>query len=66
MPVLWSPEMKDQRQALARDVEKRLKLLDEYERIRHEKTGETDGTEEEIGSEDSPDVSPSTQFFLTE
>lgn len=57
--------MKDQHQALAQDLEKRLKFLDEYKRIRDEETGETDGTEEEINGEESQDVSPSTQFFLT-
>jgi hypothetical protein len=57
--------MKDQHQASAQDVEKRLKFLDEYKRIRDEETGETDGTEEEKDGEESQDVSPSTQFFLT-
>jgi hypothetical protein len=57
--------MKDQHQASAQDLEKRLKFLDEYKRIRDEETGETDGTEEEINGEESQDVSPSTQFFLT-
>jgi len=65
MPILWSPNMKDQHQASAQDLEKRLKFLDEYKRIRDEETGETDGTEEEINGEESQDVSPSTQFFLT-
>jgi hypothetical protein len=57
--------MKDQHQASAHDLEKRLKFLDEYKRIRDEETGETDGTEEEKDGEESQDVSPSTQFFLT-
>jgi len=57
--------MKDQQQASAQDLEKRLKFLDEYKRIRDEETGETDGTEEEINGEESQDVSPCTQFFLT-
>jgi hypothetical protein len=57
--------MKDQHQASAQDVEKRLKFLDEYKRIRDEETGETDGTEEEKDGEESQDVSPSMQFFLT-
>ena len=57
--------MKDQQQASAQDLEKRLKFLDEHKRIRDEETGETDGTEEEINGEESQDVSPSTQFFLT-
>jgi hypothetical protein len=57
--------MKDQHQASAQDLEKRLKFLDEYKRIRDEETGETDGTEEEKDGEESQEVSPSTQFFLT-
>jgi hypothetical protein len=57
--------MKDQHQASVQDLEKRLKFLDEYKRIRDEETGETDGTEEEKDGEESQDVSPSTQFFLT-
>jgi hypothetical protein len=61
MPILWSPNMKDQHQASAQDLEKRLKFLDEY----NEETGETNGTEEEKDSETPQDVSPSTQFFLT-
>jgi len=65
MPILWSPNMKDQHQASAQDLEKRLRFLDEYKRIRDEETGETDGTEEEKNGEESQDVSPSTQFFLT-
>jgi hypothetical protein len=65
MPILWSPNMKDQHQASAQDLEKRLKFLDEYKRIRDEETGETDGTEEEKDGEEFQDVSPSAQFFLT-
>jgi hypothetical protein len=65
MPILWSQNMKDQHQASAQDLEKRLKFLDEYKRIRDEETGETDGTEEEKDGEESQDVSPSMQFFLT-
>ena len=57
--------MKDQHQASAQDLEKRLRFLDEYKRIRDEETGKTDGTEEEKNGEESQDVSPSTQFFLT-
>jgi hypothetical protein len=57
--------MKDQHQASAQDLEKKLNFLDEYTRIREEETGETEGTEEEKDGEESQDVSPSTQFFLT-
>ena len=65
MLVLWSMEMKHQHLASAQDLEKRLRFLDEYKRIRDEETGETDGTEEERDGEESQDVSPSMQFFLT-
>jgi len=65
MPVLWSTDMKLQYQASVQDLEKRLRFLDEYKRIRDEDTGETDGNEAEKDGEESQDVSPSTQFFLT-
>jgi hypothetical protein len=65
MPVLWSPDMKHQHQASAQDLEKRLKFLDEYKRTRDEETGATDGNKQEKDGEESQDVSPSTQFFLT-
>ena len=65
MPVLWSSDMKNQHQASAQDLEKRLKFLDDYKRIRDEETGATDGNEEEKDGEESQDVSPSAQFFLT-
>jgi len=57
--------MKDQHQASAQDLEKRLRFLDEYKRIRGEETGATDGNEDEKDGEESQDISPSTQFFLT-
>ena len=57
--------MKYQHQASAQDLEKRLRLLDEYRRIRDEETGATDGNEDERDGEESQDVSPSAQFFLT-
>jgi hypothetical protein len=65
MPILWSPDMKDQHQSSTQDLEKRLRFLDEYKRTRDEETGATNGNEEENDGEDSQDVSPSTQFFLT-
>ena len=65
MPVSWSSDMKHQYQASAQDLEKRLKFLDEYKRTRDEETGATDGTEDEKDGEESQDVSPSAQFFLT-
>lgn len=57
--------MKDQHQASAQHLEKRLKFLDEYKRTRGEDTWETDGSEEEKDGEESQEVSPSAQFFLT-
>ena len=65
MPILWSLYMKHQHQASAQDLEKRLRFLDEYKRIRDEETGETDGNEDEKDGEESQDLSPSSQFFLT-
>ncbi len=65
MPVLWSSDMKNQHQASAQDLEKRLKFLDDYKRIRDEETGATNGNEVKKDGEESQDVSPSAQFFLT-
>ena len=65
MLVLWSIEMKHQHLASDQDLEKRLRFLDEYKRIRDEGTGATDGNEDEQDGEESQDVSPSAQFFLT-
>ncbi len=67
MPVLWSPDMKDQHQASTQeDLEKRLRFLDEYKRI-GDKTSEIDiGDVERDGEEaEAEDKSPSSQFFLT-
>ncbi len=65
MPVLWSPEMKHQHQASARDLEKRLRFLDEYKRI-GDKAGEiTDVNDGKGEEEEAGDKSPSSQFFLT-
>ena len=65
MPVYWSPDMKHQHQALAQDLEKRLRFLDECNQARSEETGQTDGNEEKSDVEEPQDVSPSVQFFLT-
>jgi hypothetical protein len=65
MPVLWSPDMKHQHQASARDLEKRLRFLDEYKRV-GDKAGEiTDVIDDEREEAEAEDVSPSSQFFLT-
>ena len=63
MPILWSLNMKDQHQASAQDLEKRLKFLDEYKRIRDEAAGEIDGNEDEKEGEETQDVSPSSAVF---
>ena len=42
MLVLWSMEMKHQHLASAQDLEKRLRFIDEYKRIRDEAAGEID------------------------
>lgn len=65
MPVLWSSDMKHQHQASAQNLEKRLKFLDECKRAGDEGAGATDGIEEKKDGEESQDVSPSAQFFLT-
>ncbi len=65
MPVLWSSDMKYQHQASAQDLEERLRFLDEFKRIRDKETGATDGNEDDKDGEESQDVSPSAQFFLT-
>jgi len=58
--------MKHQHQASPRDLEKRLRFLDEYKRIDDKAAGITDiingGEGEGEGAEDQ---SPSSQFFLT-
>ncbi|HEX7505074.1 MAG TPA: hypothetical protein VF336_07385 [Syntrophales bacterium] len=57
--------MKQQHQASAQDLEKRLRFLDEYKRI-DEKTGEiNDVNDDEREEAETEDVSPSSQFFLT-
>ena len=56
--------MKHQHQASARDLEKRLRFLDEYKRI-DGKAGEiTDINDDRREEEETEDKSPSSQFFL--
>lgn len=65
MLVLWSMEMKHQHLASAQDLEKRLRFLDEYKRIRDEAAGEIDGDSDEREGEETKDLSPSSEFFLS-
>jgi len=64
MLVLWSMEMKHQHLASDQDLEKRLRFLDEYKRIRDEAAGEIDGNSDEREGEETNDLSPSSEFFL--
>ena len=64
MLVLWSMEMKHQCLASALDLEKRLRFLDEYKRIRDEAAGGIDGNSDEREGEEAKDLSPSSEFFL--
>ena len=57
--------MKHQHQASVQDLEKRLRLLDEYRRIRDEAAREIDGDSDEREGEETKDLSPSSEFFLT-
>ena len=64
MLVLWSMEMKHQYLASALDLEKRLRFIDEYKRIRDEAAGEIDVNSDEREGEETKDLSPSSEFFL--
>jgi len=57
--------MKHQDQASSQDLEKRLRFLDEFRRIREEAAGETEGNEGEKDGDEPRDLSPSSRFFLT-
>ena len=65
MLVLWSMEMKHQHLASTQDLEKRLRFIDEYKRIRDEAAGEIDGDSDEREGEETKDLSPSSEFFLS-
>jgi hypothetical protein len=64
MLVLWSMEMKHQHLASTQDLEKRLRFIDEYKRIKDEAAGEIDGNSDEREGEETKDLSPSSEFFL--
>ena len=57
--------MKNQGQASSPDLEKRLRLLDEFKRIRDEAAGEPEGDEGEMEGDEPRELSPSSRFFLT-
>jgi len=57
--------MKHHDQASTRNLEKRLRFLDQFKRIRDLEDGEIDGNDDEKDGEESQDISPSAQFFLT-
>jgi hypothetical protein len=57
--------MKQQHQASAQDLEKRLRFLDEYKRIVDNVGEMTDVNDDGREEEETEDKSPSSQFFLT-
>lgn len=57
--------MKHQGQAFSQDLEKRLRLLDEFRRTRDEAAGESEGSEGERDGDEPRELSPSSRFFLT-
>jgi hypothetical protein len=57
--------MKHQDQASTRNLEKRLRLLDEFERIRDEAAGDIQGNDDEEDGDEARALSDSSRFFLT-
>jgi len=57
--------MKHQDQASTRNLEKRLRFLDEYKRIREEAAGEIEGNDDEKDGDEPRSLSASSLFFLT-
>ncbi len=57
--------MKNHNQASSSDLEKRLRLLDEFKRIRDEEAGELEGDDREKDGDEPRPLSPSARFFLT-
>jgi hypothetical protein len=57
--------MKNQDQASTRNLEKRLRLLDELERIRDEAAGDIQGNDDEEDGDEARALSDSSRFFLT-
>jgi hypothetical protein len=57
--------MKDQDRHSSRDVEKRLRLLEEFRPIEGEAAAESEGNEGERDGDEPRELSPSSLFFLT-
>jgi len=57
--------MKHQDQASTRNLEKRLRFLDEFNRIRDEAAGEIEENDDEQDGDESQPLSDSSRFFLT-
>jgi hypothetical protein len=57
--------MKHQDQASTRNLEKRLRFLDEFKRIRDLEDGEIEGNIDEKDGDEIQALSDSSRFFLT-
>ena len=57
--------MKHQDQASTRNLEKRLRFLDEFKRIRDLEDGEIEGNIDEKDGDETQTLSDSSRFFLT-
>ena len=57
--------MKHQDQASTRNLEKRLRFLDEFKRIRDLEDGEIEGNIDEKNGDEIQALSDSSRFFLT-
>jgi hypothetical protein len=57
--------MKHHDQASTRNLEKRLRFLDEFKRIRDLEDGEIEGNDDEKDGDELQDLSASSKFFLT-
>ena len=57
--------MKHQDQASTRNLEKRLRFLDEFKRIRDLEDGEIEGNDDEKDGDETQALSASSRFFLT-
>lgn len=57
--------MKNQDQAASSELEERLRLLDEFKRIRDAAAGESEGDDRERDGDEPRELSPSSRFFLT-
>ena len=57
--------MKHQDQASTRNLEKRLRFLDEFKRIRDLEDSEIEGNDDEKDGDETQALSDSSRFFLT-